>query len=184
MCLSNIIVAFPKIEDGKSIKNILIRGGYTVAGICTSGINAISLADNLGDGVIICGYKLTDMVYSELNKNLSEGFELILVVSKMRWPECIGNDIVCLSMPLNPRDLNNTVEMTLANIAQKKKKKKQEPRGRTQEEHTVIEQAKEVLMDKNNMTESEAHRYIQKNSMNSGKNMVEYAKMVLKIMYR
>jgi response regulator NasT len=39
-------------------------------------------------------------------------------------------------------------------------------------------------MEKHNMDEGEAHRYLQKNSMDSGVNMVEYAKMVLQIMYR
>ena len=37
----------------------------------------------------------------------------------------------------------------------------------------------ELLMERNRMTEEEAHRYIQKYSMDSGTNMVEMAKMVL-----
>ena len=37
-------------------------------------------------------------------------------------------------------------------------------------------------MARNNMTEEEAHRYIQKCSMDSGTNMVETAQMVLSIM--
>ena len=37
-------------------------------------------------------------------------------------------------------------------------------------------------MDRNNMTEEEAHRYLQKSSMDSGTNMLETAQMVLTIM--
>ncbi|MFR2620283.1 MAG: ANTAR domain-containing protein [Clostridia bacterium] len=37
-------------------------------------------------------------------------------------------------------------------------------------------------MARNNMTEEEAHRYLQKSSMDSGTNMVETAEMVLSIM--
>ena len=48
----------------------------------------------------------------------------------------------------------------------------------------VINQAKEVLMDKNNMSENEAHRYIQKSAMDSGRTMVETAEMILAIMYK
>lgn len=47
----------------------------------------------------------------------------------------------------------------------------------------IIEEAKKVLMMNRNMTEEEAHRYIQKNSMDSGTNMVETAQMVLQIMH-
>lgn len=46
----------------------------------------------------------------------------------------------------------------------------------------VISQAKELLMARNNMSEAEAHRYLQKSSMDSGTNMVETAQMVLSIM--
>ena len=38
------------------------------------------------------------------------------------------------------------------------------------------------MMERNNMTETEAHRYIQKCSMDSGTNMVETAHMILDIM--
>lgn len=37
-------------------------------------------------------------------------------------------------------------------------------------------------MARNNMSEGEAHRYLQKHSMDSGTNMVETAEMVLSIM--
>ena len=43
-------------------------------------------------------------------------------------------------------------------------------------------QAKELLMDRNHLSEEEAHRYIQKCSMDSGTNMVETAQMVLSMM--
>ena len=46
----------------------------------------------------------------------------------------------------------------------------------------MIRQAKELLMARNNMSEAEAHRYLQKSSMDSGTNMVETAQMVLSIM--
>ena len=42
--------------------------------------------------------------------------------------------------------------------------------------------AKELLMVRNHMTEEEAHRYLQKTSMDSGTNLVETAQMVLSMM--
>ena len=46
----------------------------------------------------------------------------------------------------------------------------------------MIDQAKALLMERNHMSESEAHRYLQKNSMESGTNMLETAQMVLMIL--
>ena len=42
-------------------------------------------------------------------------------------------------------------------------------------------QAKSILMERNGMTEEEAHRYMQKCSMDSGTNIVETAQMVLSL---
>ena len=44
-----------------------------------------------------------------------------------------------------------------------------------------MKQAKDMLMERNNMSEEEAHKYLQKSSMNSGTSLVETAQMVLAI---
>ena len=49
--MSGIIVAFPKAQDGTAIKNLLVRNGYDVVSSCTTGAQAINLADNLGEGI-------------------------------------------------------------------------------------------------------------------------------------
>ena len=46
----------------------------------------------------------------------------------------------------------------------------------------LLREAKVLLMNRNNMTEDEAHHYLQKCSMDSGTNMVETAQMVLSVM--
>ena len=74
--------------------------------------------------------------------------------------------------------------MVSYNLERKRRKRRNAPRKRTKEEQAVINQAKEVLMDKNNMSENEAHRYIQKSAMDSGRTMVETAEMILAIMYK
>ena len=54
--------------------------------------------------------------------------------------------------------------------------------SRDSSEKTEIKDAKELLMARNHMTEEEAHRYLQKTSMDSGTNLVETAQMVLSMM--
>ena len=50
---------------------------------------------------------------------------------------------------------------------------------RSGEERALVEQAKALLMDRNEMTEEQAHRFLQKKSMNSGVKLAETARMVL-----
>ena len=46
----------------------------------------------------------------------------------------------------------------------------------------MIRKAKELLMARNNMTEEEAHRYIQKRSMDNGTDLTETAQMILSLL--
>lgn len=180
--MTSIIVALPKMEDAKNMKNLLVRSGYAVSAVCTSGAQALSQADNLNDGIVVCGYKLADMLYSELHDSLPQGFEMLLMASQRFLVECRDNDIVCLTMPFKIHDLVNTVEMMSGSIAYKRRKRREKPKQRKPEEVALIKDAKFLLMNRNNMTEEEAHRYIQKTSMDNSTSMVETAQMILTVM--
>lgn len=178
----SIVVVFPRQEDARNIRNLLMRNGYDVAGICTSGAQALQTIDGLSDGIVVCGYKFSDMLYSELSDCLPPGFEMLLVASAHVLCECRDNDIVCLELPLKVHDFVNTLEMMAGNLLRRRKRAKQRPKGRSEEEKKVISDAKKLLMERNNMTEEEAHRYIQKCSMDSGRNLLETARMVFSLM--
>ena len=40
--MSTLIVAFPKLEEAKAVRNLLIHRGFDVAVPCTSGAQAIN----------------------------------------------------------------------------------------------------------------------------------------------
>lgn len=180
--MTNIIVAFSKPEDGKSIKNILMRSGFGVTAVCTSGAQTIAVLDGLSSGIVVSGYRLRDMIYSELKHCLPSNFEMLLVASPNKWSgQNVGNT-VCLPLPLKVHDLVTTLGMM--EEAQKKQRRrfsKQTPVKRSAEDQSVIDEAKRLLIERNRMTETEAHRYIQKCSMTSGCNLVETALMVISL---
>lgn len=72
--------------------------------------------------------------------------------------------------------------MMLQSMDRRRKKRRKELKNRDPKQQETIRKAKELLMTRNNMSEEEAHRYLQKSSMDSGANMVETAEMVLSIM--
>ena len=69
----------------------------------------------------------------------------------------------------------------LTDIHRKLKQEKEKPDKRSADEQGVINQTKSLLIEKNGMTEEEAHRYLQKRSMDNGTNMVETSYMVLQV---
>ncbi len=178
----SIIIAFPKIEDANNIKLLLIRNGYEVNATCTTGAQAIAIANELDEGIVISGYRLPDMLYRELNGYLPRGFEMLLITSAQRLSQCSEGNVVSLGVPIKAQDLLNTLQIMTYNSMRKKKRERNKPRERTTEEREIVQKAKIVLMERNKMSEEEAHRYIQKNSMDSGTNLVEMAEMILRLM--
>lgn len=178
--MTSVIVVLPKMEDANNIKHLLVRCGISVSGVCAAGAQAISMADGFNDGIIICGYKMTDMIYTQLYEDMPHGFEMLLIASRqMIGGGMVENGIMCLTMPLKAHDLINTVNMMIQNMERRRRKSRSRPRERRPEETAIIKEAKEVLMNRNHMSEEEAHKYIQKCSMDSGTNLVETAQMVL-----
>ncbi|WP_029501930.1 ANTAR domain-containing response regulator [Lachnoclostridium phytofermentans] len=178
----SIIIVFPKIEDANNIRNILVRGGYEVNATCTTGAQAITIANELDEGIVICGFRLADMLYRELNSYLPRGFEMLLLASPQKLLEYADGNILSLSMPIKLQDFLNTLQLMTYNYMRRKKRDKNKPKDRTTAQREIITRAKTLLMERNKMTEEEAHRYIQKTSMDSGTNMVETAEMILSMM--
>ena len=177
--MTRIIVAFPKAENGKNIKNVLVRNGYQVVCVCTNGAQVIQEANGLQDGIVVCTYKLSDMIYHELVECLPPGFDTIVISTKDQWVENGTPGIVGLAVPLKIHELLSTVEMVSYNLERKRRKRRQAPRKRTKEEQELVDRAKAILMERNQMTEDEAHRYLQKTSMDNGTSFTETAQMIL-----
>ena len=180
--VGNLIVAFPKLENAKSIRSILIRGGFSVSAVCTSGAHALQYANELGDGILVCASQLRDVTYRELYQDLPPYFAMLLLTTQHGCSQMEDSGIVCLSMPLKVPELLRTVEEMEDAAAWEKKRRRGKIKQRSDREREIVQEAKELLMARKGMAEEEAYRYIQKNSMDSGVGMTETARKLLTIM--
>ncbi len=180
----NLIIVFPKIEHAKSVRSILQKGGYTVDAVCCTGAQALQAAGHLDSGIIICAYRLPDMVYSELHEYLAPRYDMLLIGSGSQIAERVTADIVGLSTPLKVFELLQSVEIRSGQQARKKNTIKRPPGTRTAEEKHAIAEAKVLLMERNHLSEEEAHRYLQKRSMDNSTGMLETAQMIISLMGR
>jgi response regulator NasT len=178
---TSIVIALPKIEDAKKIRTILDRHGFPVASVCNTGAKALASVSELDGGILICGYRLSDMYYRDVAEYLPEQFQMLLLASARVINEA-PSSILAVEMPMKTGDLVNTVSMMLTQMERRWKKQKK-PKSRSWKEQNYISNAKLLLMERNHLSEEEAYRYIQKSSMDSGTNMVETAQMVLMLLY-
>ena len=87
-----------------------------------------------------------------------------------------------LSTQTKINELIQTVEMMEYTITRRRKKARQKPKERSEKEMNLISEAKALLMERNNLTEEEAHRYMQKRSMDNGTGLTETAQMILSLL--
>ena len=180
--MSNIVIAFPKKEVAQNIRKILSQSGYSVQAVCLTGAQALANVNNLENGILICGSRFIDMMYMEIHDYLPPEFQMLLIASPTSIQEREVENLVCLELPMKVHELLQTLEMMEGQIRRRRKRFRSIPRQRSEEDRQMIEQAKALLMDRNKFSEEEAHRYIQKRSMENGTGLVEVAQMILSLM--
>lgn len=179
--MPNVIVAFSRQENGKNIRNILVKNGFRVVAVCTSGSQILAAAEELEQGIVVGGGKFQDMMYEEVCRMLPEEFSMLVIAQAGMLEHETPENAIFLPMPLKVHELVSTLEMMVVTQERRRRRRRRLPRARSLEEMEVIGQAKQMLMDRNHMTEEEAHRYIQKCSMTNGSSLVETAEMIISL---
>ena len=179
--MPNVIVAFSKQENGKNIRNILVKNGFHVVAVCTSGAQILAAAGELDRGIVVGGGKFQDMVYGEVCRLLPEEFSMLVVAQAAMFGDDTPENAMLLPMPLRVHELVSTLEMMIQTQERRHRRRRRVPKARGREELELVGRAKGMLMDRNHMTEDEAHRYIQKCSMSNGSSLVETAEMIISL---
>lgn len=176
--MGRILVSMPKIEDAKRICEMLLSRGIETAEICLTGDDVLMQAHQYDSGVVICTRSLRNMYCSQLKDSLPDFFEMVLLTSKEGLSQCPPG-VTTIEMPFRPSQLVSVVESITTRINRRIRNEQVKPKKRDGISQEYIDRAKRILMERNNMTEPEAFRYIQKCSMDSGTNMAETAQMIL-----
>jgi response regulator NasT len=193
--MRGIILAFPDITTAARIRDALLRHGIAVRGIARDGAAALRLALlEDGGGLVISSPALSDVTAQTLFSNLTDDFDMLILTTGIE--SASGHDprdgMYVISLPVISEDLAFYVRALLEtrqfprlgapgtmNLPMPKEIFAVKP-VRTSEEKHRIETAKMLLMRKERMSEAEAHRYLQKESMTKGINMAALAEQILR----
>lgn len=174
--MDRIVVAFANEEAQRRIYRLLESDGWSPAACCASGAETIRTVRKLGSAIVVCGFKLRDMTASDLAADLRGTAVLLAVSSAVNLEFCEGENLYKLPTPISRSDFFATLDL----LRQFEQKHLHHPPPKRQEaEQQLIRKAKELLMDVNRMTESEAHRFLQKRSMNAGTKLADMAQYII-----
>lgn len=174
--MGKIVLAFSKDDTAGKIRHMLEGSEHDVIAVCHSHAEILRIIADLDEVLVIMGYKLPDAVVDDVAEDLREGQKLISLSRFERREMICNEDILVVTLPINRQALLSAIETLWGVIERVKRKPK-----RTPEEEKTIEKAKLLLMEKYSMTEAQAHRFIQKRSMDTGGKFIDTARMILGI---
>lgn len=176
MEMEKVIVAFESGKSCERVRDILEGSGTAACIICRSAAEVKRTVSKQRITTVVCGFKLPDEPAQALFEDLPPTCAMLMVAVQSLLDLCQNDDIFRLPSPVSRGDLASSVRMLLQMGHRLEKFIRPQ---RTNEEQAVIGEAKTLLMDRHGMTEEQAHRFLQKKSMDSGAKMVQTAKLVL-----
>lgn len=169
------MVAFSGEKTRQRMTEIFEAAGIRVSASCESGAEVLRWCGRMSGGVVLAGYRLSDMTAEKLYDSLPEHISMVLLATEQQLECCSGARLCKLLAPVQRSALVDTVRMLLKTGGDSDAPVP----SRTEKDKHLIEKAKALLMTRNHMTEAEAHRFLQKRSMDTGMKMVETALLVL-----
>ena len=178
--MGSILIANANLESANRIAAVLKGGGIQVQATCNTGARVLDWANrNFRGAVVVCSTRLSDMMAVRLPQLVNGRFEFLFLVHAQQGD--ISEQLGCasLTLPLSRVALISSVNMLqrISDYSSLSLKKRIESCG--MDEKTIINRAKSVLISRNNFTEQQAHRFIQKKSMDYSKKMVETAMIIV-----
>ncbi len=184
----NVLLVLRKPDLIRQIRAILTSRGYAVSDGCVSGMQGLRSAATHPVDIAIVGYSLNDMSGLDFSIDLLSKSDCSVLLmtppdQMVYVKERFGSaDVVPVPRPVTAQTLLSTLELiehyrsklTRANEEAKKLRQDLDRRA-------VAEKAKVVLMNRLQMSEAEAWRYLQKRSMDTGTSLKEVALRVLEL---
>lgn len=181
-----IIIALSNEAQAVNMKNLLTENGFNVVDFSKDGQDCLRKARVLKPDVVILDFDLAIFTGYEAASVLCEDkiCSTILIVNDSQkslinehWNR---EDFICLVKPINRSAIISTIELIVKNNRRIKSLEKEIYELKDSlETRKLIDKARGILMSLHGISEQEAFRVIQKQSMDKGMPVKELAKMII-----
>lgn len=183
---TRILVAEDETITRMDLREMLENLGYTVVGEAADGLAAVNLARSLKPDLVLMDIKMPGLDGIAAADTLShEQLLPVLLLTAYSDREFVDRAIEAgvmgyLVKPFLEAQLKPAIDVALERWREARQMQQDLTQTHeTLETRKVVERAKGVLMDSQNLKEAEAFRRIQRLSMNSRKSMREVAEAIL-----
>jgi len=183
---TRIVIADDESLIRMDLREMLTNLGYLVVGDVGDGRSAVNLAKELRPDIVIMDIKMPDMDGIEAARILTEErIAPVLLLSAYSQQELVTKAREAgvagyLVKPFRESDLTPAIEVALSRFTEFRTLEREVGDLReTLETRKIVERAKGILMDNQNLNEAEAFRRIQKMSTNNRKSMRTVAEAII-----
>lgn len=181
-----VIIGSSSEKVSRQLAHFLSENGFHVVGETTDGYDFLRRVHTVYPDVSIVDYQLKGINGYELSETLiSERVcPVVALISAAELQYFVNLNqeptFMTLVKPINRFTLINTLQV-LVKASKSLLKLEEEVKNlkNTQDSKTVIDKAKKLLMIHKQLTEEEAHRYIQKLSMDKGIAKIKVAESII-----
>lgn len=183
---SKILIASQDTALRRKVKNILTKSGYNVVGEAEDGINALRMVRTIGPDLVILDYALQGLAAMELAKIIEEDRVAPIIIISSAWEQTLAEKarqswiFAFLVRPINEGNLLATAEVAMLNFERMIKLEQEVSKLKdTIESRKIIEKAKGLLMENFSLSEAEAFKKIQHQSMDKCIPMKQVAEAII-----
>lgn len=173
--MRKVIVAFERQSNCDRLREILEGTGEFSCLACRSADQVKRAVHKLRLELVVCGFKLGAESCESVYHDLPQRCAMLMVAPQAQLDLCETKGVFKLPAPVRRSELLASVRL----LAQMGQGRDRTPVKRSQEERELVEQAKRILIEHSGMTEDQAHRFLQKRSMDSGARLADTARQVL-----
>ncbi len=173
----------------KQLGQFLTLNGYTIVGETRDGFELLRRVNTIYPDIAIVDYVMRGMTGYEISEILinEKVCPVIALVGTAELPDFIGLSqeptFAPLVKPCNKEVLLHTISLLIKTSKSIFKLENQlTDIKKSQDKKEIIAKAKKLLIDNMSLTEEEAHRRIQKQSMDKGISMIKIAEAII-LMY-
>lgn len=174
--MDTVIVAFENANMSQRFSDLLETSGTARCLVCQSGDQVRRCLSRQPVYCVVCSPHLTDGPAEWLAEDLPPACSLLLVGPQHILDACGGRDTYKLATPIRREEALCTVRLLLQ--FGRRMERMLRPR-RSPGEREVVERAKALLMERKGLGEDEAHRLLQKRSMDEGARLIQTARRVI-----
>ena len=186
MAKTRVVIADDESVIRLDLKEMLTNLGYLVVGEAGDGVSAVNLARELKPELVVMDIKMPNMDGIAAAKILTEEhIAPVLLLTAFSQQDLIerakeAGVVGYIVKPFREQELVPAIEVALERFREFRSLEKEVADLKDAfETRKLVDRAKGVLMDTQNLSEAEAFRTIQKMSMNSRKSMREIAEAIL-----